>query len=133
MDDNYPDVERRQHKRIKVNFTVVYRVDKPLQFRMMIGNRQVDALMLDLSEGGMSILTDCNLPIGAELSIKFTLIGAHPYDANRSITMEVTGEVRYNIIVRKNERRVGILFTKIGEKDKVTISNFVEKLFLNKS
>ncbi len=132
MADTYPEKERRAHKRAKVNFTLVYQVDRPFGFRMMIGGRRIDALMLDISEAGMSILTDYDLPVAAELSMNFTLIGAHPYDQSRSVTMEVKGEVRYNILLKKNERREGILFTKIDDKDKAIIQKFVEKAFLRK-
>ena len=132
MASSYPGPERRQHKRVEVNFTLVYQVDKPLTFRMTIGSRKIDALMLDLSESGMSILTVYNLPISAILLMRLTLIGAHPHDDNRSITIEMTGEVRYNMLVRGNERRVGILFTKIEDKDKNILAYFVEKISMKK-
>ena len=128
MAEDYSGAERRQHERVKVNFTVVYQVDKPLEFSMMIGNKLVDALMLDLSESGMSVLTTYNLPIGAELLIKFTLIGAHPYYESRSVSMNVTGEVRNNIIFKREERRLGVLFTKISEQDRGILVGFVQKI-----
>jgi hypothetical protein len=33
----YSGKERRRYQRLHVDFTVIYRVDKPLEVRMMIG------------------------------------------------------------------------------------------------
>jgi len=117
--------ERRRHKRLKVNFTVIYRVNKPLEVRMVIGDKEVHALMMDLSEGGMCILTDYNIPTRTNLFIKFVLINLNAYKDERVKSMEITGEVRYNLAMQDHLYRIGICFTEIDKKDKVAITNFL--------
>jgi c-di-GMP-binding flagellar brake protein YcgR len=125
MAQEYSDSEKRQHKRLKVNFTVIYRVDKPLEVRMMVGDKEVNALMVDLSEGGMCLLTDYNIPTGTVLLIKFTLINLNAYGDGRVKSMQITGEVRYNVINPDHTHRLGIYFMEIDKKDQSAIADFL--------
>jgi len=126
--------ERRKHERLKVEFTLNYRVDSPLEVRMSIGwDSEVDALMVDLSEGGMAILTSCDIPVSSVLSINFTLINLTAIeDEERIKTLSITGEVRSNFTVDKTDRRLGIKFTQISQKDKEAIAEFV-RMTLNRN
>ena len=125
MVEDYPETERRKYKRLDVNFTVIYRVNKPLEVRMMVGNKEVDALMLNLSEGGMCLLTDYNIPIQTILFIKFTLINLNAYRNERVKSMQIIAEVRYNIVTQSHLYRLGVCFTEIDEKDKTAIIDFL--------
>jgi c-di-GMP-binding flagellar brake protein YcgR len=125
MAEGHSGSERRRHKRLSVNFTVIYRVNKPLEVRMMVGDKEVNALMIDLSEGGMCLLTDYNIPTGTVLFIKFTLINLNAYGNERVKSMEITGEVRYNLINPEHTHRLGIRFTEIDKKDQVAIIGFL--------
>lgn len=127
MGEGYIGTERRRHKRLEVNFTIIYRVDRPLEVRMMVGDKGVEALMLDLSEGGMCILTDYNIPIWTVLDIKFSLINLYVSSNERAKPMQITGEVRYNILTPDRIYRLGICFTDIDEKDKTAIIDFLNK------
>jgi c-di-GMP-binding flagellar brake protein YcgR len=126
MQDDYKGIERRKFKRVKVNFTAIYRIDKPIYVRMMAGNREVDGVLLDLSEGGLCILTALDIPASTILLIKFVLIDAHNFGEKRIAKMDIVGEVRYNILFGKYEHRLGIYFTQISDKDRKTIEDFVE-------
>ena len=55
MHKKYKGTERRRATRVRAEFIVIYRVDNPMEVRMWIGNRDVNAKMLDLSEIGMAI------------------------------------------------------------------------------
>ena len=126
MLDDYKGRERRKFKRVRVNFTAIFRIDKPIYVRMMAGNHEVDGVLLDLSEGGLCILTTFDIPASTILLIKFVLIDAHSFADNRIAKMDVVGEVRYNILFGKQEHRLGIFFTQISDKDRKTIADFVE-------
>ena len=126
MLDDYKGRERRKFKRVRVNFTAIFRIDKPIYVRMMAGNHEVDGVLLDLSEGGLCILTTFDIPASTILLIKFVLIDAHSFADNRIAKMDVVGEVRYNILFGKQEHRLGIYFTQISDKDRKTIADFVE-------
>jgi len=127
MPEPLSDRNRRRHERLKVEFTLNYRVDTPLEVRMSIGwDSEVDAVMVDLSEGGMAILTNCDIPVGSVLSINFTLINlTATEDEERIKTLAITGEVRSNFMVDKTERRLGIKFVQINQKEKEAIADFV--------
>jgi c-di-GMP-binding flagellar brake protein YcgR len=126
MLDDYKGRERRKFKRVRVNFTAIFRIDKPIYVRMMAGNHEVDGILLDLSEGGLCILTTLDIAASTILLIKFVLIDAHSFADNRTAKMDVVGEVRYNILFGKQEHRLGIFFTQISDKDRKTIADFVE-------
>jgi c-di-GMP-binding flagellar brake protein YcgR len=125
MNSLYGGKERRKTKRIKVNFIVVYRVREPLELLMVVGRQEVDALMLDLSEDGMAVVTKYDIPQSTTLSIRFTLLNLSAERSNRVRSMEIVGEVRYNILAEKNEHRLGIYFTRISQEDKRAIRDFV--------
>jgi len=120
--------ERRRSQRLKVDFTLTYQVNHPLVVRMSVGwNHNIYALMLDLSEDGMAISTDFNIPISTILAINFTLINLNAETEEERIkSMELLGEVRYNAPEEKGEHRLGIRFSKIAPIDKDAISSFVK-------
>ena len=127
MDRIYTGRERRRYKRLKVNFIVTYNVSSPFKIRMSVGNREVYANMFDLSEGGMGILTNYNIPPASIILLRFILINLYAYQAkNRSVLLDITGEVVYSIELDRNEHRVGIRFTDVDEEDRRTIANFVK-------
>ena len=126
MDSTYKGPERRRLPRVRAEFIVIYRVNRPLKVLMLIGTREVNALMLDLSEGGMAVVTDYDIPVSTILLIKFTLINLHVAKDEQVRVMEIIGEVRNNILSKKDEHRLGIYFTRIAEEDKSAIATFVK-------
>ena len=81
--------------------------------------------MLDLSDGGMAILTNIDIPVDTVLLIKFTLINRALKDDNRIIKVSMTGAVCYNHLLENEEHRLGIQFTNISDYDKKSIAEFV--------
>jgi c-di-GMP-binding flagellar brake protein YcgR len=118
--------EQRRFKRIKVNLSVIYRLSKPAAVHLLVGNKEVRATMLDLSEGGISVLTSYDIPRSTELLIKFTLFKVENDDVCFYGPMDIEGDVRYNMPLGGNEYRMGIRFKKINKQDKSEISNFVK-------
>lgn len=133
METRFDGKEKRQSKRIRVRFIAEYQVDRPIEVRMRIGmGKEVTALMLDMSEGGMALLTEYDLPTGSILALNFTIINQVIEDQDRVIKITAKGEVRYNMAAGKNEHRLGICFTSISEKDKATVSNFIRAAAIRK-
>ena len=123
MVDIYPD--KRKARRVGVKFIASYKVDKPVEMHMWVGDKEINALILDLSETGISILSDCDIPKATHLIIKFTLINLRASKDKRVRAIEIAGEVKHNILERKNEHRLGICFTTISKEDKQAITDFV--------
>ncbi|MFH0738833.1 MAG: PilZ domain-containing protein [Candidatus Omnitrophota bacterium] len=123
----YSGQDRRRYQRLELNITLLYRVNEPIVVRMQVGDKEIEATMINLSEGGMGFLTDYNIPLGTELFIKFTL---SKMDKEGHITfhgpMQIIAEVRSNIAQEKNEYRLGVCFTKIKMQDKGGITDFVK-------
>jgi c-di-GMP-binding flagellar brake protein YcgR len=118
--------EQRKFKRIKINLSVIFRLARPAAIRLLVGNKEVRATMLDLSEGGLSVLTNYDIPKSTALFIKFTLFKVENDDVSFYGPMEIIGEVRYNMPLGGNEYRLGIYYKKIKNQDKVEIVNFLK-------
>ena len=84
MGNTHKNTEKRKSKRLKAEFIVTYKIDKPVEVHMWISDREVDALMLDLSESGMAILTNYDIPASTTLVIKFTLINLYAFSVSSS-------------------------------------------------
>jgi c-di-GMP-binding flagellar brake protein YcgR len=127
--------ERRQSKRVKADFHATYDIREPFRMRAQVGNKEVYTRMLDLSEKGIAIATDCNLPEGTILSLRFTLVNPHASEESEKVK-EITaiGDVRYNQSCGERDRRLGICFTSIADKDKAALADFVkiQSLYYNR-
>lgn len=124
MSNIYSGPERRKTKRVNAEFIVTYKVDSPIEVHMWIGHKEIHAVMINLSEIGMAILTNYDIPTSTLLSIKFTLINLAADIDERVRSMEMTGQVRYNALAKTREHRLGIYFTKIIRADQDTIATF---------
>ena len=128
--EQYP--ERRRHSRVKARFIVTYKINEPLRVTITINKREIQALMSDLSEGGMAIITEYDIPPLTILLINFTLINTTVSDETKRIkTMDIVGEVRYQAILKNNERRLGIYFSRISKEDRQAIGDFVNATKVN--
>lgn len=119
--------DKRNARRLRLRMAVVYQINKPLALRLQIGEKEIIATALDLSEGGIAILTDYNIPENTELMIKFTLFKVNETNhVNFYGPMEIIGQVRSNNAIENNMHRLGICFTNVSDRDKVEITNFVK-------
>jgi c-di-GMP-binding flagellar brake protein YcgR len=127
MDKHYAGDERRKFRRQGASFTVFYRVNSPSAVRIKIGEREIIALASDISEGGMAIATDCEIPAISIITIKFVMLNDLAFDSgNRSRSITVEGEVRHNKVDREGrEYKIGVNFIGLSEEDRRFIKNFV--------
>jgi len=113
MAEAYQGTERRSHKRIRMNCTVIYRPNEPVTTHFMVKGRDIEAKMLDISQGGMAMVTNYDIPVQTELSMRFALLKVDKEIVNFSGPVEVTGQVKSNISLEKDEHRLGIYFSRI--------------------
>lgn len=127
MEKAYGGAERRRFTRLPVSFTVFYRVNAPAVIRIRIRDREVIALASDISEGGMAIVTDCEIPVVSLITVKFVMLNDRAFDPGKqSQSITVEGEVRYNSVERQGrEYRMGLNFLDLSEEDRRFICNFV--------
>ncbi len=126
MDNEYSGAEKRQFRRARVSLTVVYRANEPLSVRMLTADKEIQATMVDLSEGGMAILTNYSVPESTVLAMRFTLFKVNKEEVSFYGPVSITGEVRYSTMIDKDFYRVGICFTEIDERDRREIADFVK-------
>jgi c-di-GMP-binding flagellar brake protein YcgR len=128
MEDNYKYKNRRKSDRLDTTLTLVYQIEKPLALRIQFGfTDNIDALLFNLSDSGMAIITKHDLPIGIRLHFKFTIIDLRLKGDERCRHMEFTGETVSNISLPDSSHRIGIRFYGILAADKLIISNFVKR------
>ncbi len=124
MTDGYKGPERRKYKRHKVKLTVMFRKDASIEARLRLGEQESEATMIDLSEGGVSILAGADIPEGTPLWIKFTLARTEKEGVNFYGSVELSGEVRDKIAIGHGYR-LGIAFKKVDETCRKEIIDFL--------
>ena len=134
MDFVYDGKDRRRHKRVRVNFISSYEIREPISLRVSIPESEIYTCMYDLSEGGLSIATQYDITLSSVLVFKFVLINLLAFrPINRSLSLTLVGQVVYNNMLEKNERRVGVYFKDINDKERKSISDFVERESIHSS
>ena len=126
--ENFSEEERRKSQRLRINITIVYRINKPSHVKVLIGDEEVEATTQDLSESGMSILTGYDIPVSTMLTVEFMIYQVSELERFRFYkSIKIIGEVRSNIHSVNDLRRIGIVFTKIEEEDKLELAKFVQR------
>ncbi len=117
MKKTYSGTERRTNKRMRVNCTVIYRTNQPVDARFALQGEDIHAKMLNISQNGMAIITERDIPIFTVLAMRFTLLKVDVKLVKFSGPMDITGEVRSNESLPGNKHRLGIYFTKMKKVD----------------
>jgi c-di-GMP-binding flagellar brake protein YcgR len=107
----WESADRRRYQRLKMNLMVVFKVQSPQQACEVTRDKEVEANLLDLSLGGMALVTKYNIPVWSKLLIKFYMFKT---DNSGGVTfsdpVELLGEVRSNVMSNYNEYRLGVCF-----------------------
>jgi len=128
MIDNRSNKNRRGSERLDTTFTLTYQIERPLALRVQLGySDDIDALMSNLSDSGMAIITKHNLPVGTQLYIKCNIIDLHLEGEERLSNLEIIGETLSNVALSALSHKIGIRFIKISDADKAAISSFVKR------
>ncbi|MFH0827069.1 MAG: PilZ domain-containing protein [Candidatus Omnitrophota bacterium] len=127
MEKGYGGAERRRFTRLPVSFTIFYRVNAPAVIRIKVADREIIALASDISEGGMAIVTDCEIPVVSVITVKFVMLNDKAFDSSKqSQSVTIRGEVCYNTVEKQGrEYRMGVNFLDLSEENRRFICNFV--------
>lgn len=114
--------EKRKSRRVEVLFDLVYKVGATPAVSVKVGDKDKYATTMDISEGGMAIMTDYSVPVLTELDITFHLI----YKDHQTPPMSAIGRVCYiSVAANRKGYRLGIEFIKIKDEDRKRIIDFV--------
>lgn len=126
--DNTENIQgdQRKFERRSINITITYQIDKPLHVKVKFGDEEIEATTLDLSEAGMAIVTQNDIPVSTLINIEFMI---HESDQQTNFTLyksiKVKGEVKSNNFLAENKHRLGIHFRQIEDEDKKELARFV--------
>lgn len=109
--------ERRHNKRLRLNCTVIYRLNEPVSAKFIMSGKDIQAEMVDISQHGMAMVTNHDIPVATVLSMRFTILKVEKDIVNFSGPVEITGEVKSNVS-QDGSHRLGIYFTKMKRLDK---------------
>ncbi len=129
MDEAYQGVERRKFKRIRVDFSVTYLIREPMDVSMHVGGEKKKTIMFDLSEEGMAIKSECEIPSGALLFINFNLLYASKRGGDIKQEMGIEGRVVNRLALADKAFRYGIHFQKIKPEERRAIADFIDAFF----
>lgn len=119
-------IERRRFKRTKISIAVMYRKDAPQDVWATDAQAENQAQMFDLSEGGIGIMTNREIPARMVLRLKFTLTWSKNNVVSYYGDLELLGQVRYCGLIGENKYRLGIKFVDIDDSTKTQIRNFLD-------
>lgn len=119
-------MEKRKFKRVAVNVKLFYKVQRPPEVSIRLGDKEICTQTLDVSQGGLGFLTDFELPPATELVINFNLI----FRNSSMLTVKAFGKVQHCKAMTQSKDnpsyRIGVQFTKIDEYDGWMIGDFVK-------
>lgn len=104
-------VEKRKHKRLNV-----YHLLTPIQIKVSKNDMSIAGVLLDISSGGMGILSFKEIPIDSITELSINL--------NSLKTNKIKAKVAW-IKKQENTYRIGLQFIDISKEDYLNISNFV--------
>jgi c-di-GMP-binding flagellar brake protein YcgR len=94
------------------NLCVNYRVIKPLDLRVKFGDKDIEAEMIDISAGGMAMMSQNPIPPSTILHLKFSLFKLDKSSGSAFFykPFEIRGQVRSSMRMEKGGFRLGICF-----------------------
>jgi len=116
----------RRFQRLALNTEVQFRQFKDYEKRLYYEDKPVDAVAIDISEGGMGIQTRSFIAAKTYLEIWISLSGLNQ-EAQMVFygPIKVLGKVRWVIPWDDNTFRMGIFFLDMPQEDKKTITDFI--------
>ncbi len=107
------DAERREFRRIKTS--------SPIEYRFLNSERFSNSVTCDISEGGISFITDGAVPLGTHLYFEAKL-------RNRPQAIYGIAKIVWSTKVPYSEKhRIGLEFTEVGSISKADITAFIQE------
>ena len=111
--------ERRKNRRIKIDFPAICRVQMPAYWIRVFDEHAFEISTVDISEGGISIISGEYLPLSRRLSLEF-ISSDLGLDDDTSPTKHVdfNGRVVYSSFLKdQNQYRLGVSFDISAERN----------------
>ena len=113
--------DKRLFRRTPDQFMVSYIVKSPFEVYVQLNGRECDATAYDISEGGLALATNYDIPMKAVIVLRFTLFT--PAGLRK---FQIESEVRYAEPVPSDRSfRLGVRFTSLTPADRAAIVEYV--------
>lgn len=118
--------DTRRFQRLALNTAIKFKRYRDYEKRIYYEDKEIDAVALDISEGGIGIQSRCFIPAKTYLQIWISLSSLN---REGQIVfygpMRILGKVRWIIPCDDNTFRMGISFLEIQEEDRNTLKDFL--------
>ncbi len=116
--------ERRQFPRVSETATIFYSIKSGITV-LEYGGENYNAIAIDISEGGVGLITAYDLQEHTVIFMRFMLFGKTPK------SIEANGEVKYILFnIKQKAYRIGIQFTGLEKENKEFIRALVKQKVL---
>jgi c-di-GMP-binding flagellar brake protein YcgR len=130
---NTPGKERREHKRVRDTFIVTYKLNVPLPVSLTASGDEYAGVAMDISEGGMAVDVDREIPPGTVVQLRFEMENAAAKDPQmRRRLFRLEGQTRHCSTRTHKYFRLGVLFSNLTEEERVFIAAYIKDLALNR-
>ena len=120
-------LEKRKFKRVSLNVRLFYKVQRPPEVSLRVGDKEITTQTLDLSQGGMGFITGYELPPATELTVNFSLI----FKKHSLLNVKAFGRVMNCRSISQSKEnpsyRVGVEFTNLTAFDGWKLSDFIKE------
>ncbi len=121
----YP-LDRRRFPRFDCNFTVWCRIEEPWYLRRQFQDDEFEATTINLSAGGVGLLSEHNVAPNTALCLTFVLFKENnPGELRWRKPLQVRGRVCYSLSTEDNRFRLGLCFTEVPTEYSQELSDFL--------
>lgn len=112
-------IERRKYDRFSVALSAIFRIEAPDFVKKILQEQELEAETTDLSEAGLSLVTDQYLPLHTKLFMKLVVFESeHKMETHFFEPLTIRGEVRSNTVSGESTYRLGVAFKQMDEKNR---------------
>lgn len=121
-----PHADHRKHQRVPATFIVTYKLKSTIDVALKLMDKEMPAVAVDISEGGMGLDVAQNIPVGAFVRLKFMMLNdLATLEPERQRQFLLDAECRFSEPTPVKSYRVGVKFNHISKEDKKFITEFI--------
>ncbi len=122
--------DQRKFQRYQCNLSVWCKVQEPYDVRMHFGDKEIEAIALNLSEAGVGLLSEHRIPKYSVISLTIVMFkGNSSGEVRGERPLIVKGTVCYSQPAEEeNKYRLGVCFTDMPNESKVRLNDFLAAL-----
>ncbi|MCU0666470.1 MAG: PilZ domain-containing protein [Candidatus Omnitrophica bacterium] len=125
MTVSYSGFDKRKHKRFRIQLVVTYRREAVLDVVIRHGDKNEKGLLLDISEGGISLLSHMDISVGSILYVQFSFAQVKDFGLDLTGDIKLRGQVRYCTVEKDNMYKLGVCFVDVKDKARKDIESFL--------